>query len=253
MNEILKIFPYSSRTISVKFKNEDIARRANPGNFVVIRFSEKAARLPFAIVDTDPSESTVEIIIHGYEGLGEMRKYLAVGSELHDVLGPLGKTPNIDRQERVLCCGDGAGFIPLLPVIKALDENGCKVFSVMSETTDTINYISDEVENHSDLVILANESSIYTTIEEVISTHGITKIWMSGPTGLLKNLTEIANRLDIPADCILNMIMIDGIGLCGTCRVIVGGERKQTCIDGPVFDARKVDFDQLLNRQRLFE
>lgn len=253
MNEIIDIYRYSEQTASVRFINEEIARRAKPGNFIIIRFYEEAARLPFAIVDTNSDKGTVEVILHRSTGLDNFNNYLGIGMQLHDVLGPLGKAPEIDSDSKVLCCGDGAGFIPLLPVIKSLNENGCNVYSVMTEKSDTIHYISDEVENHSDKVILADEANIETTVEREILNHNVSKIWMSGPTGLLKRLTAIAEKLNIEADCILNMIMIDGIGLCGTCRVIVNGERKQTCIDGPVFDARKVDFDQLLNRQRLFE
>ncbi len=253
MNEILEIFNFSARTAIIRFSNPEIASRTKPGNFVIIRFSEDGPRLPFAITDVNKELGIVEIIIHRAQGIDHYKEFLAPGLALPDVLGPLGKAPDIDKNINVVCCGDGAGFIPLMPIIKALHENGCRVWAVMSEKTERITCISDEVENYCDRVILADENHLDETIERVIKENGIDKIWMSGPTGLMKEITATADRLDLPAQCILNMIMIDGIGLCGTCRVIVDGQRKQTCIDGPAFNARKVDFDQLMNRQRLFE
>lgn len=253
MNEIVEIFPYSTRTMSVKIRNGIVARRALPGNFVIVRFSEHGPRLPFSIVDTYPDREIVEIILHRAEGLDEIQKLLRPGSELPDLLGPLGKAPEIDKDKRVVCCGDGAGFVSLLPIIKALHENGCKVISVMSEKSDKTTCLSDEIENYSDKVILATEQNLTEILRKAVSEKEIDKIWMAGPSDMMKEITEIAKENEIPADCVLNMVMIDGIGLCGTCRVIVGGERKQTCIDGPVFNAHLVDFDQLSNRQRLFE
>ncbi len=253
MNEVIDVFPYSARTMGVTIHNAMVARRAKPGNFIILRFSEKGPRLPFAIIDTNPENETLEIIIHRAEGLDDIQKLMRKGSVIPDLLGPLGKTPEIDSAKNVLCCGDGAGFVPLLPIIRALHENGCSVMSVMSEKSDKTTCISEEIENYSDKVVLASDSDLMNTIEKAITERGIEKVWMSGPTGLLKEITAIAARHNIPADCILNMIMIDGIGLCGTCRVIVNGERKQTCTDGPVFNAHHVDFDQLANRQRLFK
>ncbi len=239
--------------MSVKIRNGIVARRARPGNFVIVRFSEHGPRLPFSIVDTYPEREIVEIILHRAEGLDEIQKLLRPGNELPDLLGPLGKAPVIDKDLKVLCCGDGAGFVPLLPIIKALHENGCTVISVMSEKSDKTTCLSDEIENYSDKVILASDQNLNQVLKDTIAEKGIEKIWMAGPSDMMKEIAEIAKAKKIPADCVLNMVMIDGIGLCGTCRVIVGGERKQTCTDGPVFDAHLVDFDQLSNRQRLFE
>lgn len=253
MNEIIDIFSYSSRTLSVKIKNEAVALRARPGNFVIIRFSEDGLRIPFSIVDADIETGVIEIIIHRAEGLDEILQYVRPGNLLPDLLGPLGRPAPIPENKRVLFCGDGAGFVSLLSLIKAYHHNGCKVTSVMSEKSGKATCLSDDVENYSDRLMLASDDRIYEIIDKVIEENHIEKVVMSAPTNMMKNIEKVAARRDIPADCMLNMIMIDGIGLCGICRVTVGGERKQTCIDGPVFDAHAVDFDQLLNRQRLFE
>ena len=253
MNEIIEIFPYSRRTVSVKIRNEAVALRAKPGNFVIIRFSEDGLRIPFTIVDANPQNGIIEIIIHRAEGLDDILNFLKPGTILPDLLGPLGKPAVISENKRILCCGDGAGFVSLLPLIKAYHEKGCEVMSVMSEKSDKTTCLSDEIENYSDKVILAPEDSLYEIIGRQIDENKIEKVLISAPTKMMKEMEKVIAAKNIPADCVLNMIMIDGIGLCGTCRVTVGGERKQTCIDGPVFDAHAVDFDQLLNRQRLFE
>lgn len=253
MNEILEISPYSTRTARIKIHNTSVALRAKPGNFIMIRFSENGARLPFSIVDTDPENGIVEIIIHRAEGLDDILKIIRPGYLLPDLLGPLGRPAVIDSNRNVLCCGDGAGFVPLLPILRGLHENGCKVISIMSEKSDKAACLSDDVENYSDKVLLVKEANLYEIVERTIKENNIEKLWIAGPTVMLKDLANICRQLGVEVDCILNMVMIDGVGLCGTCRVIVGGERRQTCTDGPVFDALQVDFDQLYNRQRLFD
>lgn len=253
MNEVIDIYQYSSRTMSVKINNPMVARRSQPGNFIMLRFDNEGPRFPFSIVEADADKGFIEIIIHRAEGLDDIQKGLKRGCQLPDLLGPLGRPAVIDKDCKVLCCGDGAGFVPLLPIIKALHENGCEVLSVMSEKSDKTTCLSDEIENYSDKVILVSDDKLREAVRKQIKERGVSKLWMSGPTSLMKDLEKIASEEGIAASCVLNMVMIDGIGLCGVCRVIVNGERKETCIDGPVFDAHLVDFDQLSNRQRLFE
>ncbi len=253
MNEIVEIFPYSSRTQSIWIHNDEVAKRAEPGNFLMVRFAEDGARLPFSIVSTDPERELVEIIIHRADGLDDIQPLLKPGRQLPDLLGPLGKAAKVDSNRKVLCCGDGAGFVPLLPILKALHKQGCQVWSVMSERSDKTACLSEEIENHSDKVVLASEDNLNEIVERTIVENGIEKVWMAGPAMLMQELTDICRAHNVKADCILNMIMIDGIGLCGVCRVTIAGERRQTCTDGPVFNALDVDFQQLINRQRLFD
>lgn len=252
MNEVLEIYPYSPRTARLTLNAPMVAQRALPGNFIIVRFSEDGQRIPFSIVASDPEKGTIEIIIHRSAGLDDILALLKPGRELPDLLGPLGQPAQIDSGIRVVCCGDGAGFVPMLPLIKALHLAGCKVVSVVSEESAKAACLTEEIEKFSDEVVMAPEGNLKDTVDEIITRHNIEKMWISGPTPMMKMLTSLAETHDIAASCILNMLMIDGIGLCGICRVIVGGERKQTCTDGPVFNARLVDFDQLLNRQRLY-
>lgn len=252
MNEILDIQPYSNRTVRLRINNPEVAERALPGNFIIVRFSEDGVRIPFSIVDTNPGEGTIDFIIHRAEGLDEILGKLTVGEALTDLLGPLGKPAVIDSDKKILCCGDGGGLVPLLPLAKALSEKGCSVSTIISESSDKASCLSDDIMRFSKKVELVPQEQLLEIVKKTLGDQKIEKVIVSGPTKMMKSIAAITEKLKIPTDCILNMIMIDGIGLCGTCRVIVGGERKQTCIDGPIFNAHLVDFDQLLNRQRLF-
>lgn len=253
MNEIVTTFPYSDRTVRVVIHAPEIASRTRAGNFVMLRFNSEGPRIPFSIVEANPERGEIEIIIHRAEGLDQILPLLVPGERILDLLGPLGTPARIDPDRTVLCVGDGAGFVSLLPIIMELHRNGCRVTSLVSEESAQASCMSGDIEKYSDEVISVPAGKLYDIVDEVIVEKDIDKIWMSAPTSMLKKLTDHAIKHDIDAGCVLNMLMIDGIGLCGVCRVIVGGERKQTCIDGPTFNARLVDFEQLRNRQRHFE
>lgn len=253
MNEITSINPYSNRTARISIYAPEIASRTKAGNFVIMKFTESGPRIPFSIVDADPESGEISIIIHRAEGLDEILGLLVPGKQIPDLLGPLGRPARINPGRRVLCVGDGAGFVSLIPIIQELSRNDCHVISVVSEASAKASCMDSDIAKYSDEVIYIKEGDIYAILDDVIRVKDINKIWMAAPTQMMKRITDIAIRHDVDAGCVLNMLMIDGIGLCGVCRVIVGGERKQTCTDGPTFDARLVDFDQLRNRQRLFE
>ena len=253
MNEILHIHSYSPRTARLRINNEWISRSALPGQFVIVRFKEDGERIPFSIVSSDPDQNYIDIIIHRAAGLHDILTSLEEGSVLPDVLGPLGKPAHLDIDKTVLCVGDGAGFVPILPLLKALKNNGCKTISVISEESDQAACLLPEIEKQSTSTILAPKGRLIDTLRSAVNRDQVEKIGMAGPTPMLRDIAALSKDLGIPADCILNMLMIDGIGICGVCRVIVDGQMRQTCTDGPMFDAHKVDFDQLVNRQRHFK
>lgn len=253
MNEIIDITPYSDKTVRVRILNTLVAAKALPGNFVIVKFSENGQRIPFSIVATDPSQGILDIIIHRAAGLDATVDSLHIGDILTDLLGPLGIPANIEHDKKILFCGDGSGFVPLLPLIRAHRNAGCQVFAIVSQHSSKMHCLMPLIEAEVDSRYLANEEDMTPLTESTITKHHIDKVIMSGPTLMMKRLATATERLGVSADCLLNMLMIDGIGLCGVCRVMVNGERKQTCVDGPIFNAHLVDFDQMLNRQRLFD
>lgn len=252
MNEIIKISHYSEKSARVTVGNHLVSSKAKPGQFVIIKFDPKGVRIPFPIVDCRSEEGEIDVIIHRADGLDEILPLIQEGGVLPDLLGPLGTPAVIEQGKTVLFIGDGSGFVPLLPLIRAYRSNGCKVLSIVSEQSSQTKCLLGDINSMCHELSVASEDSVPKIMEMWIDMFHPDKMIYSGPTMLVKHLTEIARQHDIPADCVLNMLMIDGIGICGVCRVLVGGKQKQTCIDGPIFNAWEVDFDYILNRQRSF-
>lgn len=252
MNEIVSVLPYSEKTARVKIYNPNIARKYRPGHFVIIKFTADGVRVPFSIIDSDSDSGVIDIIIHRADGLDEILKMLIPGEVLPHLLGPLGNPWVIPQKQKVLFFGDGAGVVPLLPLIKAANSAGCEVTAVLSEKSSRTQCLIGEIESECKSVERVTDDSLLQLVIKDLQKSRFDRVVMSGPTLMMKSVAQETMDRNIPADCVLNMLMIDGIGLCGICRVVVGGERKKTCTDGPIFDAHQVDFDQMFNRQRLF-
>ncbi|MDE6581816.1 MAG: hypothetical protein K2K47_04750 [Duncaniella sp.] len=251
LNEIKEIIHYSPLTAQIVIENGPVACAARPGHFVIVRFDSEGMRIPFTIVKTSADDGTISIIIHRAAGLGNLLSTLEPGMVIPDLLGPLGQAMEIDENATVVCIGDGAGFVPLLPVIRSCRERNTSVISVFSEQSAQAACLLPLVEKYSEIVD-ASASGVETALNELLARVKPDHIIMSGPTTLLKSIADITRHKSVRATAILNMMMIDGVGLCGICRVMVGGKRLLTCIEGPAFDAHAIDFDQLLNRQRHF-
>lgn len=253
MNQIKDIIRHSEHTAEVVIESPSIAASARAGHFVIIRFNEECPRIPFTIVDTDPDNGTFTIIIHKGARLTDLINSLKVGYEILDLLGPLGQAFDVKKYGTVICSGDGAGFVPLIPIIRALKEAGNHVIAILSEFTEKTSCLRSNAEKYADEIILSEEEDeTIANIKRMSSETAVDLVVMTGPTQMMKKISECTRAEGIPALCVLNMVMLDGVGLCGICRVMVDGKRKLTCIDGPIFDAHHVDFDQLQNRQRYF-
>lgn len=253
MNTIRQIIRHSAHTAEVVIESPSIAASARAGHFVMIRFSDELPRIPFTIVDTNPAEGTFTIIIHKGARLTCLIDSLEVGRDLPNLLGPLGQAFEVKNYGNVLCIGDGEGFVPLLPVMHALRDAGSHVISVLSEFTEQNTCLRPNAERWADEIMQSSSvEEAVGIVESLASERHIDLVVITGPTDMLRSIADTTRRLGIPTSCILNMIMLDGVGICGICRVMVGGERKLTCIDGPTFDAHQVDFDQLQKRQRNF-
>lgn len=252
MNEVVNISPYSEKTARIRLINKEVSEKSKPGQFVIVKFDVEGQRIPFSIIETQPENSTFDIIIHRAAGLDDILSRIKIGEKLPDVLGPLGNPAVVKPETNILFFGDGAGVVPLMPIIKEAHSKNCKVYAVLSEYSSRTKCVIDELEPSCESIITVADEDLFSAALEIIGEEKIDKVFMSGPSLIMKKLAEETKKREIAAECLLNMLMIDGIGLCGICRVIVGGERKQTCTDGPIFDAHLVDFDQLFNRQRLF-
>lgn len=239
-----------------EIKAEKIAKNAKPGQFVILRLHEKGERIPLTIADTNPEKGTITIVA---QEIGKTTHELGtyeVGDYILDFLGPLGKPSHIDRFGTVVMIGGGVGVAEIYPVAKAMKEAGNYVISVLGFRTKELVFWEDKLKRVSDEVIVTTNDGSYGM--KGFTTHALQKlidegrkidlVHAVGPTIMMKFIAELTKPYGIKTVASLNPIMVDGTGMCGACRVTVGGEIKFACVDGPEFDAHQVDWDELMKR-----
>jgi NAD(P)H-flavin reductase len=185
---------------------------------------------------------------------------MKVGDEILDVVGPLGRATHIENYGTVLCAGGGVGVAPMMPIVKALKEAGNKVITVLAGRTKELIIMEDEMKKHSDEVIIMTDDGSYgkkglvtAGMEEVIQREKVNKAVVIGPAIMMKFGSLTTKKYNIPTEVSLNTIMVDGTGMCGACRVSVGGKTKFVCVDGPEFDAFQVDWDEMMMRMGAYK
>jgi len=244
----------------MKVEAPKIARKRKAGQFVILRVMETGERFPLTIVDSDPAAGTVTII---YQVVGkstqELNK-LDAGDGILDVVGPLGKPTHIEKFGRVVCIGGGVGIAPVYPIVCAMKAAGNHVTSIISARSEDLLILEAEMAAQSDAVKVATDDGTkgfhgFPTqiLQEMIeSGERIDLVVAVGPVPLMRAVCEVTRPVGIKTMVSLNPIMVDGTGMCGGCRVSVGGETKFCCVDGPEFDGHAVDFDELVKRQRTY-
>ncbi|MBP5560783.1 MAG: sulfide/dihydroorotate dehydrogenase-like FAD/NAD-binding protein [Muribaculaceae bacterium] len=255
MNKIVSKEFFSENVAKLVVEAPLIARARRAGHFVIVRCGEKGERIPLTIADADPAAGTITLVV---QGVGEStRKINALnpGEFLTDVVGPLGQATRIERYGTVLCCGGGVGVAPLLPIIRAMKEAGNRVVSVLAGRSKDLIILEDEVRASSDDVIIMTDDGSYgkqglvtVGVEDVIKREKVDKVVTIGPAIMMKFVSLLTKKYEIPTEASLNAIMVDGTGMCGACRVTVGGKTRFVCVEGPEFDAHEIDFDELLMR-----
>jgi ferredoxin--NADP+ reductase len=235
----------------------DIAAKAQPGQFVIVIVDEKGERIPLTICGYDRKKGTVSFAFHE---VGKTTKELGVlceGDCLVNVTGPLGNPSEIKNYGKVLCVGGSIMIAPLLLQVKAMKEAGNSVTTVLGARIKDVLMMEDEAEAMSDKLYIATDdgSKGYKGLDflkELLKTEKFDHCVAMGPVVMMKTVSEITKPFGIPTIITVTPLMVDGMGMCGVCRVTVGGEMKFGCIDGPEFDGHQVDFDELVKRQRMF-
>ncbi len=237
-----------------------IARARRPGHFVIVRLGEKGERIPLTIADADTNAGTITLVV---QAVGDStRKFIKLepGDSFTDVVGPLGHATEIGHYGTVLCSGGGVGVAPLLPIIRAMKDAGNRVISVLAARNKDLIILEDEVRRYSDEVIIMTDDGsagrkglVTAGIEEVIGRETVDRVVTIGPAVMMKFVSLLTKKYSIPTICSLNTIMVDGTGMCGACRVTVGGKTRFVCVDGPEFDAHQVDFDQMIMRLKAYD
>ena len=259
MNKILSKQQLSDKVFKLEVEAPMIARSRRAGHFVIVRAGEKGERVPLTIADADLAKGTITLVVQEV-GLSSTRIcQLGEGDYITDVVGPLGKATHIERFGTVVCAGGGVGVAPMLPIVRALKEAGNKVITVLAARTKELIILEEEMRASSDEVIIMTDDGSYgkkglvtAGIEEIINREHVDKCFAIGPAIMMKFVCELTKRYGISTDVSLNTIMVDGTGMCGACRVTVGGKTRFVCVDGPEFDGHQVDFDGMLKRMGAF-
>jgi len=238
----------------------EVARKAQAGQFVIVRIHEEGERIPLTIADFDRQAGTITII---FQEVGKSTMHLGtlkVGDSLASFTGPLGRPSEIEHYGTVLCVGGGVGIAPVFPIARALREAGNYVISIIGARNKELLFWEERMRSVSDELIVCTDDGSYgrkalvtVPLKEVLEQRDdVSRIWAIGPAIMMKFCSLTAKPFDVPIIVSLNSIMVDGTGMCGACREEVGGRTRFVCVDGPEFDGREVDWDQLLARQRIY-
>ncbi len=260
MNKIIKKEQFSEKVFKFEVEAPLIAKSRKAGHFVMVRIGDKGERMPLTIADSDTERGTITLVVQKV-GLSSTKLcMLNEGDYITDVVGPLGQATHIENFGTVVCAGGGVGVAPMLPIIKALKEAGNKVVSVLAGRTKELIILEDEVRKYSDEVIIMTDDGSYgqkgvvtVGIEQVIQREKVNKCFAIGPAIMMKFCCLLTKKYNVPTDVSLNTIMVDGTGMCGACRITVGGKTRFVCVDGPEFDGHEVDFDEMFKRMGAFK
>ena len=260
MNLIVSKRHFSEKVVQLVVEAPLIAKSRRAGHFVIVRADEHGERIPLTIADSDVEKGTITLVVQAVGASCAKICGKESGEYLHDVVCPLGQATHIKNYGTVVCCGGGVGVAPLLPIIRAMKAAGNRVVSVLAGRTKDLIILENEVRASSDEVVIMTDDGSYGTkglvtagVESVINREKVDLVVTIGPAIMMKFVALLTKKYEVPTMCSLNTIMVDGTGMCGACRVTVGGKTKFVCIDGPEFDAHQVDFDEMMMRLHSYD
>ena len=260
MNTIVSKQFFSENVAEFVIKAPLIAKSRRAGHFVIVRTDAHGERMPLTIADANPEEGTITLVVQRIGLSSSKLCAMNVGDKLADVVGPLGKATEIKNFGTVVCACGGVGAAPMLPIAQALKQAGNRVITILAARTAELIILREQLAAVSDeLIIMTDDGSlgqkglVTNGVEQVILREKVDKCITIGPAIMMKFVALTTKQYNIPTDASLNTIMVDGTGMCGACRVTVGGKTKFVCVDGPEFDAHQVDIDEMLTRLRSYK
>jgi len=255
MNRIVEKEYFSEKVVKIVVYVPRIAKARQAGHFVIVRVDEKGERIPLTIAAADVEKGTITLVVQTVGVTSSKLAAMEVGDKIVDVVGPLGKATHIEKVGTVLACGGGVGVAPLLPIVEAYKNAGNKVVTILAARSKDLIILENQMREFSDEVVIMTDDGSYGKkglvtdgMIEVIEREKVDMSIVIGPAIMMKFAALTTKKYDIPTMASLNTIMVDGTGMCGACRVTVGGRTRFVCIDGPEFDAHQVDFDEMLFR-----
>ena len=260
MNKIISKEHFSEKVVKLVVEAPLIAKARKAGHFVIVRVGEKGERIPLTIASADVAKGTITLVVQAVGRSSQKLCALKEGDYITDVVGPLGQATHIEKVGTVICCGGGVGVAPLLPIVEAFKKAGNKVITVLAARTKELIILEEQMRANSDEVVIMTDDGSYgkkglitNGVEEIINREKVDLCVTIGPAIMMKFVSLLTKKYDIPTVASLNTIMVDGTGMCGACRLQVGDEIKFACVDGPEFDGHKVDFDLAMKRQQMYK
>ena len=259
MNKIISKKQFSEKVYCFEVEAPLIAKSCRPGNFIIVRVDKKSERVPYTIAKANVEKGTLTMVVQEV-GLSSAKFCrLNEGDSVNDIVGPLGTPSKIENYGTVICAGGGIGIAAILPILTALKKAGNRVISVLAGRTKELVIMEDDVKQYSDEVIIMTDDGsrgqkgvVTVGVEQVIKREKVDKVIAIGPPMMMKFTSLLAQKYNIPNDVSLNTIMVDGTGMCGACRLTIGGKTKFVCIDGPEFNGDLVDWDEMMKRMGTF-
>ncbi|MDR0756270.1 MAG: sulfide/dihydroorotate dehydrogenase-like FAD/NAD-binding protein [Tannerella sp.] len=260
MNRIVSKTYLSANVVEMEIEAPLIARARRAGHFVIVRTGEKGERIPLTIADADTDRGTITLVVQAVGKSSRKICDLHVGDTVTDVVGPLGQATHVDKVGTVVCAGGGVGAAPLAPIVEAFHRAGNRVIVILAARTKELVILEERMRANADEVIVMTDDGSYGKkglvthgVEEVIRREKTDLCVTIGPAVMMKFVSQLTKRYEIPTMASLNTIMVDGSGMCGACRITVGGKIRFVCVDGPEFDAHQVDFDEMLMRLNAYK
>lgn len=260
LNEIINKEVLNPTVTKMDIYSPFIARKAEPGEFIILRVSEEGERIPLTIAGFDRKEGTVTIIFQIVGGTTMLLNLLNVGDCIYDFVGPLGKPTETEGLKKVAVVGGGVGCAIAYPVAKKLYDNGCEVHSIIGFRNKDLVILEKEFNSVSTKLCMMTDDGSYgvkglvtNALEELINAgNNYDEVIAIGPLIMMKFVSLLTKKYNIKTVVSMNPIMIDGTGMCGCCRLTVGGKVKFACVDGPEFDGHEIDFDEAISRSKSY-
>lgn len=237
-----------------------IAKKARAGQFVILKANENGERIPLTMADTDPEKGTITVIYMVVGKSTALFKTLQVGDGYQDVIGPLGKPTHLEKLGKVVCVGGGTGIAVLHPITRGLKELGNQVTTILGARSKDLLILEDQMRSVSDDFYITTDDGSYgrkglvtDVLREMLEKEDVKLVVAIGPVPMMKFVSLLTKEFDVKTMVSLNPIMVDGTGMCGGCRVSVGGETRFACVDGPEFDGHLVDYDELMLRLQAYQ
>lgn len=255
MNKIISKEYFSERVVKFVVEAPLVAKARRAGHFVMVRVGKKGERIPLTIADADVERGTITLVVQRTGVSSSKLCALEPGDYITDLVGPLGQATRVENFGTVVCACGGVGTAPMLPIVTAMKKAGNKVITVLAARTKDLVILEEQMRENSDEVIVMTDDGSYGTkglvtdgLETVLKREKVDLCMTIGPAIMMKFVSLLTKKYNVPTIASLNTIMVDGTGMCGACRVTVGGKTKFVCVDGPEFDAHQVDFDEMLMR-----